>query len=353
VRVLRVLTVLLLLAGCGAAPPVKVRFTKVDLPAGAVPARIAADGDDLLVATRVAGKAGLLRYESGRSTEIPLTPATSYGAEAYWYSLAARGRDILAVGGKTGGAHGNVRWSVWRTTADGGLAEQPQPFSTFGGLGGGALIDGVIPAKGGPLLVGTWQSQSAGADAMIWTTDGTYWNRQNPAGTSLESTSASLKYPEAAVAHGDDVVIAGWVVAKGRQQPVVWTLRDGSATMTPLPDAGRTGAGITVTCADTCAIAGKVDGRLAVWRQSGNAWQRLTDVPDVPVGDRDRPVPPVGDNVVYSDQGAVRVATLGGEVRDAAGPTGVVTAVARVGDTTYVLAGPDEDNQTLWRADQG
>jgi hypothetical protein len=115
--------------------------------------------------------------------------------------------------------------------------------------------------------------------------------------------------------------------------------------------------GMTVTCAETCAVAGRVDGRLAVWRQSGNTWRRLTDVPDVPVGDRDRPVPPVGDTLVYSDRGAVHVATLGGDDRDAAGPTGVVTAVARVGDTTYVLAGPGgenaEDNQTLWRVDLG
>lgn len=343
--------ILVLLAGCAAEAPARAPFTKIDLPAGAVPERIAADGDALLVGTRVHGKPGLLRYEHGRTKDIPLTPATGYGAEAYWYSLTADKDEILAVGGKTGGAHGNVRWSVWRTTPAGTVAEQPQPFSTFGGLGGGALIDGVLPTSG-PLLVGTWASHTAGADAMTWSTDGTYWNRTNPAGTPLESTSDSLKYPEAAVAHGADVVIAGWVVQKGKQRPVVWTLRDGRATLAELPDAGRTGTGITVSCADTCAIAGRVDGKLAVWRQSGNAWRRVTDVPDVPVGDKDRPVPPLGDTLVYSNRGHVRVATLGGEARDAAGPTGVVTAVARVGDTTYVLAGPDEDNQTLWRADQ-
>lgn len=351
-RVLSVLIVLLLLAGCGAEAPPRARFTKVDLPGGAVPARLAADGDELLVATRVHDKPGMLRYKDGRSTEIPLTPATGYGAEAFWYSVTADKDQILAVGGKTGGAHGNVRWSVWRTTGSGGLTEQPQPFSTFGGLGGGVLIDGVLPTTG-PLLVGTWASHIAGADAMTWSTDGTYWNRRSPAGTPLESTRDSLKYPESAVAHGADVVIAGWVVEKGKQRPVVWTLRDDKATLTPLPDAGRTGTGIDVSCTDTCAIAGRVDGKLAVWRQSGNTWRRLSDVPDVPVGDSDRPVAPVGDTLVYSDRGNVRVATLGGEARDAAGPTGVVTAVARVGDTTYVLAGPNEDNQTLWRADRG
>jgi hypothetical protein len=346
VRLLAVLTVLVFLAGCGAEPPATVPFTKVEL--GAVPARIAVDGDGLLVGVHKDGKPGLLRYRAGRTTDIPLTPATGYGAQAHWYSVATNGREILAVGGKTGGAHGNVRWSVWRTTAN-GVAEQPQPFSTFGGTQGGVLVGGVLPATG-PLVIGTWTSHSVGADVMVWTTDGQYWNRMNPAGTSLESTRAAVKFPESAVAHGTDVLIAGWQFAGGKQEPVVWTLRDGKATLTKLPDAGRAGMAVTVSCVDTCAIAGKVDGRLAVWRQSGNTWRRLTDVPDAPVGDDDRPVPPVGDTLVYSDRGVVRVATLGGDVRDAAGPAGVVTAVARVGDTTYVLAGPDEDNQTLWRA---
>lgn len=349
-RALPLLTALFLVAGCAATPPAKAGFTRIDLPG--VPVRITAQGDELVVAIRAGGKPGMLRYKDGRTTPITLTPATTYGAEALWYSVTADAKEILAVGGKTGGAHGNVRWSVWRTTADGGLAEQSQPFSTFGGLGGGGIVDGVLPTRGGPLLVGTWQSQNAGADAMVWTTDGRYWNRTNPAGTPLESTSESLKYPEAAAAHGDDVVIAGWVVEKGRPRPVVWTLRDGNATLTPLPDAGKMGTAITVNCADTCATAGRVDGKLAVWRQSGNTWRRVSDVPDVPVGDHDRPVPPLGNTLVYSDRGTVRVATLGGDVHDAAGPTGVVTAVARVGDSTYVLAGPDEDNQTLWRADQ-
>jgi hypothetical protein len=60
---------------------------------------------------------------------------------------------------------------------------------------------------------------------------------------------------------------------------------------------------------------------------------------------------------VYSDRGNVRIATLSGGTRDAVGPTGVVTGVARVGDSVYVLAGPSNDsqdnNQTLWRAGPG
>jgi hypothetical protein len=351
VRVLPVLAAALLLAGCGAEAPAGVRFTRVELPPGAVPTRIAVAGDGLVVGVRANDAAGMLRYAAGRATEIPLTPATSYGAKADWFAVTAAGDEVLAVGGRTGGAHGNNRWSVWRTTPDGGLAEQPQSFNTFGGTAAGQLVAAALPTTG-PLLVGTWASRSAGADVMTWTTDGTLWTRRSPGGTPLESTGESLKFPMAAAAHGAEVVIAGWQLAGGRQQPVVWTLRDGSATMTPLPDAGRTGMGMAVTCEDTCDVAGRVDGGLALWRRDGDTWRRLTEVPEVPVGDRDRPVPPLGDTLVYSDRGTVHVATLGGDVRDAVGPTGVVTAVARVDDSTYVLAGP-EDNQTLWRAGQG
>ncbi len=358
-RALPVLIALLLLAGCGTAPPPRaVRFTEVELPPGAVPVRIAAAGADLVIAVRREGGPGVVRHRDGENTEVPLTPATGYGAEARWYSLAADGDEVVAIGGKTGGAHGNVRWSVWRTTP-GGMAEQPQAFSTFGGLGAGDLVAAALPATG-PVLVGTWQSAAAGLDAAVWTTDGTSWLRQNSAGTPLESTRTALKFPMSATALGADVVIAGWQFARGRQQPVVWTLRGGEATVTPLPDAGRIGVASAVTCEDTCSIAGRVDGRLAVWQGSGNTWRRVADVPDVPVGDEDRPPAPLGNTLVYSDRGTVRIATLGGGVRDTAGPTGVVTAVARVGDSTYVLAGPSEagqdsqdNNQTLWRADPG
>lgn len=351
----------LFLTSCGAAPPEPVRFTEVELPPGAVPTHIAAAGDQLVVAVSRNGKPGVVRHRGGENSggensEVPLTSATGYGAEALWYSLAADEDELVAVGGKTGGAHGNVRWSVWRGTSA-GMAEQPQAFSTFGGLGAGDLVDIALPSTG-PLLVGTWQSAGAGLDAAVWTTDGTSWIRQSSARTPLESTRAALKFPMSATAHGADVVIAGWRFARGRQQPVVWTLRGGDATMTLLPDAGRAGTASAVSCEDICSVAGRADGRLAVWQGSGEAWRRVADVPDVPVGDEDRPPPPLGKTLVYSDRGTVRIATLGGDVRDTAGPSGVVTAVARVGDSIYVLAGPGEagqdsqdNNQTLWRAD--
>ena len=357
-RASRWLVVVLLLAGCAApaGEPPPVGFTRVDVPGA--PVRLAAGPDgDLLVAVRRDGRPGLVRHAAdGTNIDIPLTPATEYGAEALWYSLTSAGGRILAVGGKRGGAHGNVRWSLWDGDRT-GITERPQAFSTFGGLGAGDLVDGVLPATG-PLVVGTWQSASAGSDAAVWTFDGTTWTRQSSAGTALESTRGRLRFPMAATAHGADVLVAGWELAGTHQRPIVWTLRAGTATATTattLPDAGKAATAIAVSCADDvddgCAVTGRVDGRLAVWRQRGDTWTRAGGLPDVRVGDADRRVAPLGDTLVYSDRGIVRIATLGADVRDTSGPTGVVTAVARVGDTTYVLAGPTTDNQSLWRAD--
>jgi hypothetical protein len=348
----RILIVLLLLAlsACGAPPTAAAPFTQVELPAGAVPTRLAVFGDDLLVGFERAGRPGLLLHRrEGEDTEIPLRPATGYGAEALWYSLATRGTEIVALGGRSGGAHGNPRWSVWRGTVD-GVAEQPQSFNTFGGIHAGALVESVYPSTG-PLLVGTWMSAQAGADVAVWAPTGAEWVRRSSAGTDLESTRSVLNYPMSAASRGADVLVAGWAMTGGRQRPVVWTLRDGAVTRTQLPDTGRAGVAIAVTCADECAVAGRVDGRLAVWRTVGNAWQRVTEVPDVPVGDTDRPRAPLGDTLVYTDGGTIHIGTLGGDMRAARGPKGVVEAVARVGDTTYVLAGPEDNNPTLWRAD--
>jgi hypothetical protein len=78
------------------------------------------------------------------------------------------------------------------------------------------------------------------------------------------------------------------------------------------------------------------------------------------VGDKDKLAAPVevdGHLVqLVADGGQVKVARADGDswtVRAASGPSGSVTAATRVGNTIYLLAGPDEDHQTLWRADTG
>jgi hypothetical protein len=286
----------------------------------------------------------------GSIAEIPVHAVSGYGREAMWYSIATDGRRILAIGGKRGGAHGNVRWSVWTGDAT-GLTEKAQVFSTFGGLGAGDLIDAVL-SPSTAALVGTWSSGSAGLDAAVWTAAGDVWTRQPSAGTPLESTRESLKFPMAATALADGALVAGWQLADGGTQfPTVWRSVAGVAdwTMSPLPDAGEAGTAMAVRCWErTCGIAGRVDGSLAVWRFADDTWTRLADEPRIPVADDDRLAAPFEVDGHLIQVAGGRIATHDGTkwtVEPATGPTEAITAAASVGGKIHLLAGDE-----LWRA---
>ena len=128
-------------------------------------------------------------------------------------------------------------------------------------------------------------------------------------------------------------------------------------TRTPLPDAGTNGAATSVRCATTCAVAGRADGVLALWRLTDGTWSRVAGVPAVRVGDAD-PLPAPLDvdgsvTQVASEGPAVRIlraeeATAGG--RTAEGPVGPATAAVAAGGSVYLLAGADEQSRRLWRA---
>jgi hypothetical protein len=362
----------LVLAGCGPAgssepapSSAMVPFTAVELPAGAVPVVLATAGDAVLIGVRRDGQSlvpGLLqRKADGSITEVPAQAATPYGELAVWRSIASDGDQVVAVGGERGGAHGHVRWSVWSGTVT-GLAEQRQGFSTFGGYEAGDLVDMVL-TPAGPVLVGAWASAVLGFDVAVWTVSGDTWTRQSSAGTALESTEHAQHFPMAATALDQGVLIAGWQVALGTgggQQPVVWRSASGATgwTKTVLPDSGQAGTAVAARCqGSVCGAAGRVDGSLAVWRSDGGAWSRLGGMPAVAVGDKDRLVAPLDDDgrtvQLMSDGGQVKIASSDGgtwTVRVASGPSGTVTAAVAVGNTLYLLAGQDENTQTLWRA---
>jgi hypothetical protein len=356
----------------GVNEPVAVPFTAVDLPAGARPVTLSQAGDALLIGVRRDGQPvvpGLLRRgPDGVVTDIAVHAVTPYGLLATWHSIASDGQRILAIGGERGGAHGNVRWSVWTGSTEGtaGITEQRQGFSTFGGYGAGELIDAVLTPVGGA-LIGSWESAQVGYDIAVWTAngaDGEVWTRQSSAGTALESDHHVLGFPMAATMLGRGILIAGWQLplgAGGHQQPVVWRSTFGNTgwTKSPLPDVGQTGAALAVRCWNTaCGVAGRLDGKLTVWRLADDTWVRLAGAPPITLGDRDRLAAPIEVDgrllQVVSDGGQVTIARADGDrwtIRAAAGPTGTVTAVTRVGDVIYLLAGPNENTQILWRTD--
>ena len=343
------------------APPA-VRFTAVDLPARAVPEVLATAGPDVLVGVRGDDREPrLLRIgPDAVATEVPVVPATGYGRTAAWYSVVSDGRRILAVGGDRGGAHGNVRWSVW-SGSETGVREQPQAFSTFGGWGAGDVVDGVLTTDAAA-LVGSWQSSGAGLDVAVWTVDDQTWSRTDSTGTPLASTRGSLGFATDATGLGSGIVVAGWQVGgRGGPTPVVWqsSALTSGWTRTPLPDAGVTGAAVAVRCAgNACAVAGRADGVLALWRLADGTWSRVAGVPTLRVGDSDplpAPLNPTGPiSQVVSDGPAVRIVRTDGAtaaVHTAEGPAGPATAAVEVDGWIYLLAGPDEHTRRLWRAD--
>jgi hypothetical protein len=364
------LGVLVLLApiACGTPAGVDpVRFVRVDLPGSAVPQVLVASGRELLVGVRHPGpppRPGIVRLAAdGAVAEPTVTPASGYGATASWYSLDVDDRQVVGIGGDRGGAHGNVRWSVW-AGSDTGVREQEQAFSTFGGWGAGGMVDSVLTAAG-PVLVGSWQSADAGLDVAIWTAEGDTWTRRDSTGTPLASTRAELGFPLDATALQQGLLVVGWQLAGGTggTDPVAWRSEStqGPWTRTPLPDAGASGAATAVRCAGaTCAVSGRVDGALALWRLTEGRWNRVAGVPEVAVGERaplPAPLDPGGTLVQIVPDGdritILRMDGAGATQRPVAGPTGVAAAAVEAGGSLYLLAGPNPEELDLWRADPG
>ncbi|MBM7776416.1 hypothetical protein JOD54_006620 [Actinokineospora baliensis] len=287
-----VLVATLVAAGCaGSDGPAPLALTKVDLPGA--PVTLTPSGTGLLIGLHRDGQpvvpALVRRDESGAVTEIPTTTATPYGKLARWTQIAVEGDRLFAVGGERGGAHGNVRWSVW-DGGSGGLTEKRQAFSTFGGYGAGDLV-GVVTTPAGPVVLGGWDNPNGGFDVATWLPSGDDWIRQPSAGTALEASRDALPFPIAATALADGILIVGWQFADGREQPVTWRSKSGNTGWTkiplPTPPTAR-GAAMSVSCTGTdCVAAGRLDGSLALWRLTADTWTQLPDVPTFPVSDTD------------------------------------------------------------------
>ncbi|MDN5858363.1 MAG: hypothetical protein L0H84_07045 [Pseudonocardia sp.] len=358
VRVAALVAAVLVLAACGSGPdqgssPVPLPAAAVDLPGGGTPEVLAVAGGSVLVGFRRDGRPAVARRApDGELSVLPVHPSSGYGASASWYALAVDGERLLAVGGDRGGAHGNVRWSVWTGTAR-GLDEHTQAFSTFGGWGAGDVV-GAVFAPAGPMLVGSWQSAAAGNDVAVWTATGDAWNRAPSAGSALASTPTMLNFAIAATRAPGGVLVVGWQAGTDGQHPAVWRHDGARWTATPLPDGGRIGIALAARCGTAdCVAAGRVDGQLALWRLVEGRWSRVAGLPLIAVGERDPIAAPLlrGDRIVQlaADGGrvvALEVAASGSTVRPVAAVDGPVRAAVTAGADVFVLAG---EPARLWQ----
>ncbi|WP_020385872.1 hypothetical protein [Kribbella catacumbae] len=359
----------LTIAGCtedkAASPPQPVAWTKVELPAE--PVVLTGHGDELLIGLRdrkakVVPRL-LLQQANGSRQEIKIEAKSPYAIEATWQSIAYDGQRLLALGGASGGAHSNTRWTVWTGSAK-ALTEYPQEFNTFGGQTAGALYSAII-TPAGQALAGSWGSAQTGLDGAVWLPQGsTKWVRQPSAKTVLESVPALLLSPNYGTAAGKGILLTGSQVRLApnvvQQEAAVWrsTSVNQGWSRVVLPELGGRSQGNTASCttATACTISGFVDNKLAIWQIDGSQGKRLQNVPAIAVGDKDKLPPPVDDNghlyQVIAEGNKVKVVSGhdgSWTVQESTGPEGVVKDAALVGKTLYLLAGPADRPASLWK----
>jgi hypothetical protein len=205
-------------------------------------------------------------------TAVTISASTYYGQLAYLYTVGCRDGVIAAVGGKSGGAHGNPRVTNWRLLPDGTLTEVIVPgFETFGGPNQGNATR-IVGGPAGWLITGV---RAAGASVWV-STDATYFNLVEAPprmGNDATRTTAALD----AVPDG-----SGWLVVGTERRvdaidrdPAVWTSPDGRAwTESLFPRTGEDEALQRVVQVDGILVAVGVHGStFGAWRRDGGTWR--------------------------------------------------------------------------------
>ena len=219
---------------------------------------------------------------------VPVRPATDYGREAGWCSLAGAAGRLVGIGRTHGGAHSNARWSVFDGDARAGLTEREQPFDVFHGWGAGTLTAAAF-AGGTPVLLGSWQSDTAGLDVVRWLPAGDRWARQPSTGTPLAATRDSMPQLHAACG-GERLLAVGQVIelAPLRTRAVAWTCTDPRQDWTridlPHDSADATARAVAVL-PDGWLVAGRDGGALAAWTVGHDLTVHRLDLPGQSAGD--------------------------------------------------------------------
>ena len=232
------------------------------------------------------GTAGLgLRGPQG---PVPVRPTTGYGREAGWWSLTGAAGRLVGIGRTHGGAHSNARWSVFVGDARSGLTEREQSFDAFHGWGAGTLTAAAF-AGATPVLLGSWQSDTAGSDVARWLPSGDRWVRQPSTGTPLAATRGSMPQLHAACG-GERLLAVGQVIelAPLRTRAVAWTCTDPRQDWTridlPHDSADATARAVAVL-PDGWLVAGRDGGALAAWTVGHDLTVHRLDLPGQSAGD--------------------------------------------------------------------
>jgi hypothetical protein len=368
------LLMMIMVASCSdagpPAPPETARelsWSRIALPESVAASSLAPASEVLLVAGRASsgrGHPALFAVDaSGNTHAVALHPNSPYAKVADLVSVAAHGTEVVALGGKHGGAHANVRWTVW-TGSRQGLDEYPQPFETFGGQSAGGLL-GIVIASDGPVIAGTWAANEGGLNAAVWLPTGRRWLRQESDGTALANTQQIQVNPRAASAAGPAVILSGSVITFGdgvEQRAALWTwpTRSSAWMLQQLPDAGIHSEALSSRCVQTCWVSGHADGRLALWSfdlaHVAESATRDSTLPSMEIntdGAGPRTVISGGQpGILFSHADSTRLLVSDGHNgwQIFTAPAGSVLDATTVGDRLYAIIRTD-DTAGLWTAD--
>jgi hypothetical protein len=210
---------------------------------------------------------------------LPVTATTYWGRRAILSGIACSDDTVVAIGARSGGAHGNPRVTTF-FEKDGGLDDRRAPFNLYGG----ATATNVGPLAGaapGWLITGNRTSGPA-----VWhSTDGRDFTlEEDVPGLADEDGFTSLA--QAAAWDGAQWVVVGGGNASGTldREPVEWTSPDGRAwARGEVPGTGEFDDLERVVAAEGGLVALGLRGdAFGAWRRGDDGWQAAEDFGSLP-----------------------------------------------------------------------
>ena len=230
-------------------------------------------------------------------TPLAVRPRYAYGPTQTLTAAACTGGSLVALGGVSGGVHGNLRISSWLSTGGGPLVEQPAGLELYGG---NEQID-TSRAVAGPrgfLLVGDRAPAGTGPGGAVWVsrtgTPFTLVDRDPALGWSpARSTAAS----GATALPGGDWLVVGSLSRPGhlaQRVPAAWRSADGLRWRQVTPAGTSPGPPADGAASDGAesgdASGAAASGGAAPGGRQDEAFEQVTVV-----GDRALAVGPSGD----------------------------------------------------------
>lgn len=207
---------------------------------------------------------------------VKITPKSYYGERSVLYAAACHDGELVTIGGKSGGAHGNLRINTWYQLTDGSLVEADEPYFELFGANRHVSASRMAGGPQGWLIAGTRTSGAA-----VWVSpDATSY-------TILED-APELRSDERGATWAIDALStsAGWIVAGGVRKPQhidgdpqVWTSRDGGTwtrVAAESSDAHEEIQRLTIINGSVYGVGAR-GGGFAVWRQAAESWKHVSD----------------------------------------------------------------------------